>query len=104
MRKIISIFLTLMIILINTNLSFAEGLTGIGVQLQRKTDVYKNPYVVIVDVFNGSPAQKSGILGGDKIIEVNGKDVNSLNPIDLVNSIKGEKGTPVKLLIKVSVK
>lgn len=99
MKKLTSLFLGIIFFLSNISLSFADE-AGIGVKLEQKTDVFKNPYVVIVDIFKGSPAEKAGILGGDKILKVNDKDVNLLNSTDLVNSIKGEKGTPVNILIK----
>ena len=67
---------------------------GIGVQFNLQNDT-----IYIVKVISGGPSQKAGILDGDKIISVNdsvfvGKKINN----DLVmRTLKGEKGTSVKL-------
>jgi carboxyl-terminal processing protease len=53
----------------------------------------------IVAPFEGSPAEKAGILAGDLIIEVNGEDVTSWPLGDVVDNIRGEEGTDVTLTV-----
>lgn len=75
-----------------------EGLSGtyvgIGVQLEDK----KNE-VVIAAPIAGSPAEKAGVESGDIIVAVNGKSVKGANTSDVVNRVKGPKGTNVDITV-----
>ena len=57
----------------------------------------RNP--VIVSVFSGSPAEKSGILPGDIIQAINGESTTGMSLDIAVSKIRGPKGTTVKLTI-----
>jgi carboxyl-terminal processing protease len=48
----------------------------------------------------GSPAQKAGLLQGDQIIAVDGKDVTSLIPETVRQKVLGPEGAVVKLTIQ----
>jgi carboxyl-terminal processing protease len=70
---------------------------GIGVQFSIHNDT-----VQVVDVVSGGPSSKLGILPGDRIVTVNdsviaGVDVKNQ---DVLNVLRGEKGTKVKVGIK----
>jgi carboxyl-terminal processing protease len=54
---------------------------------------------VIVAPFDGSPAQEAGIKAGDIIIEVDDEDVTAWPLGDVVDHIRGEEGTEVKLTV-----
>jgi carboxyl-terminal processing protease len=54
---------------------------------------------VIVAPFDGSPAQEAGVKAGDIIIEVDDEDVTSWPLGDVVDHIRGEEGTEVKLTV-----
>jgi len=54
---------------------------------------------VIVAPFDGSPAQAAGVKAGDIIIEVDDEDVTSWPLNDVVENIRGEKGTQVELTV-----
>jgi carboxyl-terminal processing protease len=54
---------------------------------------------VIVAPFDGSPAQQAGVRAGDIIIEVDGQDVTSFTLNEVVERIRGEKGTEVVLTL-----
>jgi carboxyl-terminal processing protease len=66
--------------------------SGIGIQFNMLNDTL----VVIQTVANG-PSQKVGILAGDRIIRVNGKEVAGRNiPSDsIVSKLRGPRGTSV---------
>lgn len=70
---------------------------GIGILIGPAED---NDYLTVVSPLEGSPAEKSGIEAGDKIIKVNGKTVYAKNSDEVVGMIKGKKGTEVELTLK----
>jgi carboxyl-terminal processing protease len=54
---------------------------------------------VVVSVFADSPAQQAGVRPGDEIIEVDGQDVQRLDPATVAARVRGEEGTTVNLLV-----
>ncbi|MBU0975863.1 PDZ domain-containing protein, partial [Patescibacteria group bacterium] len=70
------------------------GLEGIGIELG-----YLDNKVIIKKVFENTPAEKSGLLYGDIISEVDGEDISFWDIYDVASKIRGEKGTKIKLLI-----
>ncbi len=69
---------------------------GIGVQVVTQED----GSVLIVDVYDDSPAQKAGIKVGDYIIGVDGTDVAEIE--ELSEAILGENGTSVRITVRRS--
>ncbi len=67
---------------------------GIGVQVVNEED----GGVLIVDVYDDSPAQKAGIKTGDYITAVDGTAVTEIE--DLSAAITGENGTPVRITVR----
>ena len=55
--------------------------------------------LMIIAPIDGSPAERSGIKAGDKVLEIDGEDTSKLNLIEAVLKIQGPEGTAVKLLI-----
>ena len=70
---------------------------GIGVVISPNSE---DDSITVVSPIEGSPAEKSGILAGDKILKVDGKTVSAKNSDEAVSKIKGKKGTEVDLTIK----
>jgi carboxyl-terminal processing protease len=69
---------------------------GIGITV--KSDA--NGILTVIDTFENSPARAAGLMGGDKIIKVDAKDVTTTNDEDIViNLIKGTEGTNVNINI-----
>lgn len=74
------------------DLSGAFG--GIGAEIG-----IRNDQLVIISPLAGSPADRAGLLPGDKIFEIDGKDTFGMSVEDAVLKIRGEKGTTVVLTI-----
>ena len=54
----------------------------------------------IVSVLRGSPAQKAGLIPGDRIQSINGKSTNRLNNEEIKSLIEGSVGEELTFLIK----
>lgn len=67
---------------------------GIGVQVVTEED----GSVLILDVYDDSPAQSAGIKTGDYIIAVDGVNVGEID--DLSSAISGENGTTVRITVR----
>ena len=72
----------------------AGSFEGIGAELG-----VKNKILTVIAPLDNSPAQKAGLMTGDKIIKVNNKIVSDLSIDQAVDLIRGKKGTIVKLTI-----
>lgn len=70
---------------------------GIGAIIKRMDD-----FVYIAEPYEGSPAQKAGLIAGDKILSIDGKDMKKLNTEDVSGSLKGAKGTSISVKIERS--
>lgn len=70
---------------------------GIGVVISPVED---ENLITVVAPMEGSPAEKSGIKSGDKILKVNGEDVSSKQMDKALTLIKGKEGTTVNITIK----
>lgn len=71
--------------------------SGIGVSIISKAP--EDDTLVIIDVIEEGPAQKAGMKGGDKIIEVNGEKLRGLSTDEVINKLKGKVGTQVQVKI-----
>ncbi len=76
---------------------FQQDLTGsfvgIGVMVQTAGD----GLLTVMEVFEGSPAKAAGVLPGDKVVKVDGKDVSDEEEDTIIKMIKGKEGTEVQL-------
>lgn len=77
----------------NTQLQGQEYV-GIGIQVENRNDK-----VTVNAVFDGSPAEKSGIKAGDAIVKVNGTEITGTDLNKAVSMMKGKEGTDVTLTI-----
>ncbi len=67
---------------------------GIGAQLD-----LKDGRIIILSPLKKSPAEAAGLLPGDYILKVDGKDTTGWTIQQAVTNIRGKKGTPVTLNI-----
>lgn len=58
------------------------------------------PFPKIIEVFKGLPAEKAGAMKGDEIIKVKGVSMKNRQVAQVVNRLKGKKGTKVKVLVR----
>jgi carboxyl-terminal processing protease len=69
---------------------------GIGVQFRIERDT-----VMVVNTVPGGPSEKLGILAGDRIVKVDGKNFANIKVTneEVMKKLKGPKGTKVKVSI-----
>jgi carboxyl-terminal processing protease len=70
---------------------------GIGATVEQDPDTGA---LVIVRPFPGSPAEAAGLLSGDAVIAVDGKDVVGMDLTAIINMVKGPAGTDVVLTVE----
>ena len=70
---------------------------GIGITVLY--DPEKN-MLTVVSTIEGTPAENAGILSGDMIYKVDGKNVQGMLSDDVIALIKGEAGTSVTVIVK----
>jgi len=68
---------------------------GIGAIITKRDD-----YVYVSEPYEGYPAQKSGLMAGDKILEINGKSAKNKTTEEVSKVLKGQPNTNVTLLIE----
>lgn len=68
---------------------------GIGAMIRKSGD-----YTVITQPYKDSPADKSGILPGDMILEINEKSIKGMSSDQVSELLRGEPNTMVKIKIK----
>ncbi len=81
----------------HSNRELESSFYGVGIQFQIMTDS-----ICVVEVVPGGPAQREGILPGDRIIAVDGKDVtgSKIADNDVLDRLRGEKDSTVRLTVK----
>ena len=67
---------------------------GIGAEIGKR-----NGFLVIIAPLEDTPAQKAGLLAGDKILKINSEPTDDITVEEAVTKIRGEVGTKVTLAI-----
>jgi carboxyl-terminal processing protease len=83
----------------DANRDLESSFFGVGIQFQIMNDT-----VCVMEVVSGGPAEKVGILAGDRIIAVDGKNItgSDVTSEDVFKMLRGDKGTKVSVKIKRS--
>ncbi len=71
--------------------------SGIGVSIMTKAP--EDDSIVIIDVIQGGPSEKAGVLSGDKIVSVDKTALKGLTADETVNLLRGKIGTEVKVKV-----
>ena len=68
---------------------------------ERKKNVSKDSLATYaINPYEGKPAQRAGILAGDRILTIDGKTTQGLSVSEVSNNLRGEPGTTVVLEIE----
>ena len=65
---------------------------GVGAQIIKMGD-----YAVVSEVYEGNPAQKSGLMPGDKVLSIEGKSMAKKSTEEVSTAMKGPKGTSITM-------
>jgi len=68
---------------------------GIGAVITKDGD-----WVFVSEPYEGFPADKAGLIAGDKFVEIAGKSVKGKSTEDVSKVLKGEPNTSVKVLVE----
>ena len=60
----------------------------------------RNGLITIVAPIPDTPADKAGVLSGDVILEVDGESTRGMELFEVINLIRGQQGTSVRLLVR----
>ncbi|MBR5049082.1 MAG: S41 family peptidase [Erysipelotrichaceae bacterium] len=75
--------------------SLTANFVGIGVRYSELEDG-----ILVSEVLDFSPAQAAGVQAGDIIVAVDGRDVKTFESEELLNAIRGLKGTDVTITVQ----
>lgn len=81
------------------NSELESKFSGIGISFQMLKDT-----INVIEVISGGPSEKVGLMPGDRIIMVDGKDITKMKigMDDVVKMLRGDKGTHVSVTVKRS--
>jgi carboxyl-terminal processing protease len=68
---------------------------GVGAQIIKMGD-----NVVVSEVYEGNPAQKSGLMAGDKVLSIEGKSMVKKSTDEVSTAMKGPKGTSISMEVE----
>ena len=78
--------------------SFAQEISGsfggIGIEIG-----IRNNALTVVTPLKNTPAERAGLLAGDRILKIGDKATEDMKVNEAVNLIRGPKGTPIRLTI-----
>lgn len=75
--------------------TFEGSFVGIGIQF-----MMQNGQVIVISPIADTPADKAGLQPNDILLEADGVSLSDLNTNEVVELIRGEKGTEVTILIQ----
>ncbi len=78
--------------------SFKEQLSGQFVGVGMELGI-KNKILTVIAPLKDTPAFKAGIKSGDQILKINDKSTENMSVDQAIKNVRGEAGTPVKLMI-----
>ena len=76
-------------------LSTTGNYGGLGIRIDEQ-----NGWVTVVAVLPNTPAERKGLMTGDRIVAVNGESAEGWTTNDAVHVLRGPKGSTVDLLVR----
>ena len=67
---------------------------GLGIRIELKDEI-----LTVVAPIEGTPAYRKGVLAGDRIIKIDGKETKGLSLLEAVKRLRGPKGTQVTITV-----
>jgi carboxyl-terminal processing protease len=67
---------------------------GLGIQIAER-----NGWITILSPLPGTPAERAGLLSGDRIVEVEGRSTEGWSDQDAVKVLRGPRGSPVTIKV-----
>lgn len=80
------------------NKEFQEDISGIFEGIGAEMGI-KNEFLTIIAPLEGMPAEKAGLMSGDKILKIDDQSTVNMSLEEAVSLIRGAKGTEVRLTI-----
>jgi carboxyl-terminal processing protease len=77
------------------SLTSDQGRVGLGILIQGQAAPFR-----IGSVIAGAPAERAGVLEGDIIMGIDGRDVSRMELRELSDALRGEEGQPVALAVR----
>lgn len=74
---------------------FRGKFQGIGIEF----DIL-NGYITVISPVADSPSERAGLLPGDQIIAINGKDAYKITKEEVYKKLRGPKGTSVEITVR----
>jgi len=68
---------------------------GLGIEVSLEDGV-----IVVISPIDDTPAMKAGILGGDRILQIDGKNTKGVSLHEAVNLMRGKPGSKIKLTVQ----
>ena len=76
------------------NINLGGHFAGVGLVVGMR-----DSYLTVIAPMDGSPASKAGMLPLDRIVEVDGEKTEHMTLDEILNRLRGEIGSPVKLSV-----
>jgi len=67
---------------------------GVGMEIGAR-----DGWITVISPLPGTPAERAGLMAGDRIIDIDGKTTHDLPEDEAVKLLRGQRGTPVQLKI-----
>lgn len=67
---------------------------GLGMEIGAR-----DGWITVVSPLPGTPAERAGIMAGDRIVDIDGKTTRDLPEDEAVRRLRGQRGTPVTLKV-----